>query len=77
MPIDGRNADSSWWWVRIPNSVNHCWLYNENVETSGDTSKVPVVEADPLGCWVKQPQGPDKCVAPCPQGAQPGGACEP
>ncbi|OGO08858.1 MAG: hypothetical protein A3K46_06130 [Chloroflexi bacterium RBG_13_60_9] len=77
VPIDGRNADSSWWWVRIPNSFNHCWLGKSNVQTSGDTSKVPIVEADPLGCWVKQPQGPDKCVAPCPQGAQPGGACEP
>ena len=77
VPIDGRNADKSWWWVRIPNSVNHCWLAKENVQTSGDTSKVPIVEAEPLGCWVKQQQGPDKCVAPCPQGAQPGGACEP
>ncbi len=77
VPIDGRNADNSWWWVRIPNSLNHCWLAKENVETSGDTSKVPIVEAEPLGCWVKQQQGPDKCVAPCPQGAQPGGACEP
>jgi hypothetical protein len=77
VPIDGRNADHSWWWVRIPNSMNHCWLAAENVETSVDPDKVPIVEAEPLGCWVKQQQGPDACVVPCPQGADPGGACEP
>jgi hypothetical protein len=77
VPIDGRNAENSWWWVRIPNSLNHCWLGAENVQTSGDLSQVPVVEAEPSACWVKPPQGPDKCVSPCPQGADPGGACTP
>jgi hypothetical protein len=76
MLIDGRNADNSWWWVRIPNSVNHCWLAKENVQTSGNTSKVPIVEAEALGCWVWT-GNKNECKVPCPEGAEPGGACEP
>jgi parallel beta-helix repeat protein len=77
VPIVGRNQDSSWWQVQVPGTQTQCWLADENVETSGDTSQVPVVEVEPPACWVKQQQGPDKCVAPCPQGAQPGGVCTP
>jgi hypothetical protein len=76
VPIDGRNLDSSWWWVRIPNSTNHCWLAKENVLTSGNTGKVPIVEAEALGCWVWT-GNKNECKVPCPEGAQPGGACEP
>jgi len=78
VPIDGRNADGTWWWVRIPNSQFHCWVGGSMVQTSGNVNGLPIAEAPPLGCWV---QGPNdniaKCIAPCPQGAQPGGACEP
>ncbi len=77
VPIVGRNPEKTWWQVQVPGGQTQCWVAGENVETSGDLSKVPIVEAEPLGCWVKQQQGPDKCVAPCPEGAQPGGACEP
>ncbi len=76
VPIDGRNADSSWWWVRIPNSANHCWLAKENVETSGDLSKVPIVESEALGCWVWT-GNKNECKSPCPEGADPQNACEP
>jgi hypothetical protein len=75
-PITGRNPDSSWWQVQVPGTQTRCWLAGENVETSGDTSGVPAVEPPPLGCWVHEPNG-DVCTVPCPQGAQPGGACEP
>ncbi len=77
VPIVGRNQNSSWWQVQVPGTQTQCWLADENVETSGDTNQVPVVEVEPFACWVKQNQGPDKCVAPCPQGAQPGGSCTP
>jgi CSLREA domain-containing protein len=77
VPIVGRNQDSSWWQVQVPGTQTMCWLADGNVETSGDTNQVPMVEVEPSACWVKQQQGPDKCVAPCPQGAQPGGVCTP
>jgi parallel beta-helix repeat protein len=77
VPIVGRNENRSWWQVQVPGSATQCWLAAENVQTAGDLSQVPIVEAEPLGCWVKPVQGPEKCVVPCPQGAKPGGACTP
>jgi uncharacterized protein YraI len=77
VPIVGRNQDSTWWQVQVPDSQTQCWLAGDVVQTSGDLSGVPVVEPPPLGCWVQPQQGPKKCEAPCPENAQPGGACEP
>jgi hypothetical protein len=76
-PITGRNPERTWWQVQVPGTQTRCWLAGENVDTSGDMSLVPIVAPEAIGCWVKQPQGPDKCVAPCPPNAQPGGACTP
>jgi hypothetical protein len=75
-PITGRNPQSTWWQILVPGTPTQCWLAEENVKTSGDTSQVPVVEAEPLGCWVWT-GNKNECVAPCPEGAQPGGACTP
>jgi CSLREA domain-containing protein len=77
-PIDGRNAEGGWWWVRLPGQLGHCWVAGQNVEGSGDTGGIPVVEAPPLGCWIKpNPQAPEECVAPCPQGADSSKVCGP
>jgi hypothetical protein len=75
--VVGRNQDGSWWQVQVPGTQTRCWVAGGNVETSGDLSQVPIAESPPLGCWVKPQQGPEQCIAPCPEGAQPGGACEP
>jgi hypothetical protein len=75
--VVGRNQDGSWWQVQVPGTQTRCWVAGGNVETSGNLSQVPIVEAPPLGCWVKPQQGPEQCIAPCPEGAKPGGACEP
>jgi parallel beta-helix repeat protein len=77
VPIEGRNQDGTWWYVLPPNSQIRCWVAGTLVRTSGNVNGLPVVEAAPLGCWVQPQQGPKKCVAPCPEGAKPGGACEP
>ncbi len=81
--IDGRNAEGTWWYVRVPNSPTRCWVGSRMVITSGDVINLPVIEAPPLGCWVYQ-QGSvthksdqTVCVVPCPAGAKPGGVCEP
>jgi uncharacterized protein YgiM (DUF1202 family) len=77
VPIVGRNPEGGWWQVQIPGGQAMCWVAGENVETAGNVNGVPVIESPPLGCWVKPPQGPNKCVVPCPENAQPGGACTP
>ena len=47
VPIEGRNADSSWWWVlRGPNK--HCWVSSITVNVSGNVSAVPLIAAPPL-----------------------------
>jgi hypothetical protein len=74
----GRTPDNSWWQVRTPDGQAQCWLAGQNVETSGDTSNVPIVETGAQACWVKGPNDNEpRCTYPCPQGAQPGGACTP
>ena len=43
--IIGRNADSSWWYVRNPSDPStSCWLSAEFVETVGDVQSLPVVQ---------------------------------
>ena len=42
--IIGRNADSTWWYVRNPSDPStSCWLSAEFVETVGDVQSLPVV----------------------------------
>jgi CSLREA domain-containing protein len=77
-PIDGRSADGEWWWVRLPGELGHCWVGGRNVDAGGETGGVEVIEPPPLGCWVYIPnKQKDECVVPCPEGAKPGGVCEP
>jgi hypothetical protein len=77
-PIFGRNEDSTWWLVQVPGSSLRCWVGSSFVVTRGDLSHVQFVESPVLGCWYQGPRDKaPKCVAPCPEGAKPGGVCEP
>jgi len=38
--IDGRNAGSTWLWVKPENLERHCWVSTSVVEVQGDLSKV-------------------------------------
>jgi len=43
--IIGRNADSTWWYVRNPSDPStSCWLSAEFVMTTGDVQSLPIVE---------------------------------
>jgi len=85
--IEGRNQDSSWWWIRLPESRGHCWVWSGLVETSGNLSGLPLIAAPPLpepsptvvqGCWVYVPNSQKNvCTVPCPANAKPGGVCTP
>lgn len=46
VPIEGRNADSSWWLVRLP-TRNRCWVSNATVEVLGAVDRVALVAAPP------------------------------
>jgi hypothetical protein len=82
-PIDGQSLDGAWWWIRLPNNLGHCWVGGQNVVPAGSIGSLQIIEAPPLGCWVYAPRSPaarsDRtvCTVPCPDGAKPGGVCEP
>jgi len=46
--IEGRNSDSTWFWVRKPSGSGNCWLSAITGESVGDLSAVPIVSAPPL-----------------------------
>jgi RNA polymerase sigma-70 factor (ECF subfamily) len=46
-PIEGRNAEWTWWWIMRQDGPGHCWVWDPLVEVSGDTSGVPVIPAPP------------------------------
>jgi hypothetical protein len=78
VPVDGQNEDGTWLWVRLPRSLEHCWVGSSGVDTHGDMGSVPLEEAPPLGCWVYMVSYKgNRCVSPCPEGAKPGGICTP
>jgi hypothetical protein len=83
VPIDGRNAQSTWWRVLPQGLLSGCWVAGSTLEVLGDVSGVPVIAAGPTptpeqGCWVQNcQQCPLVCTLPCPPNATPGGACTP
>ncbi len=89
-PIQGRNADNTWWLIQDPLGGKDCWVWDGSVEVSGDLSAVLVVQSPPTpkpsrpeqtgksGCWIYNPNlQKNICAVPCPPNAQPGGACNP
>lgn len=46
-PIEGRNAESTWWYIRRVDGVGHCWIWEGLVTLSGDLSGVPIVPSPP------------------------------
>jgi uncharacterized protein YraI len=46
--IEGRNDDSSWFWVLKPSGSSHCWVAASVGTASGEWQTVPIVAAPPL-----------------------------
>jgi hypothetical protein len=46
--LEGRSADNSWWWARLPESTAHCWVADSVVVVDGPMLELPVVAAPPL-----------------------------
>jgi hypothetical protein len=76
--IVGRNEDGTWWLIQVPGTAVRCWVWGMFVQPHGDLSGVPFAESPVLGCWYRpRDEKKPRCVAPCPDGAKPGGVCEP
>lgn len=46
-PIDGRNAETTWWYTQRQDGPGHCWVANYLTDEEGDIASVPVVQAPP------------------------------
>jgi hypothetical protein len=46
-PIEGRDQESTWWYILSPNQGIYCWVSGEQVEIVGDVSQVRVQRASP------------------------------
>lgn len=46
-PIDGRNAETTWWYTQRQDGPGHCWVANYLTNEEGDIVGVPVVQAPP------------------------------
>jgi RNA polymerase sigma-70 factor (ECF subfamily) len=45
--LEGRNPESSWWWIGTPGGSGHCWVWGESLSIAGDPSSLPVIAAPP------------------------------
>ncbi|MEJ2549705.1 MAG: right-handed parallel beta-helix repeat-containing protein [Anaerolineales bacterium] len=82
--VDGRNEDGTWLWIVNPSAYGHCWVAGSTVEFTGDILALTVIvpselpAPEPEGCYVYAQTSADLiCVAPCPDGAEPGDPCTP
>jgi len=46
-PIEGRNEDGTWGWLKIINSSDHCWSSASTFSISCDSGALPVIAAPP------------------------------
>ncbi|HEY3310073.1 MAG TPA: glycosyltransferase [Anaerolineales bacterium] len=46
LEVVGRNADltNTWWYVKVPNSDAHCWLWGLSTTITGSVDKLPIIE---------------------------------
>lgn len=90
VPVEGRNAESTWWWILLSGSGAHCWVAGSVVDLSGPYADVPVIAAPPLptettvvGCLVYDDTTPNNLTdtrcepRACTPNDQPGGSCTP
>jgi hypothetical protein len=46
-PIDGRNAETTWWYIQRQDGPGQCWVASYLTDTEGDIASVPIVQAPP------------------------------
>lgn len=64
--IEGRNADSSWWWILLPQSTTHCWVSDSTVEVSGSVAGLPLIAAPPTSTSTRTRTPQPATITPTP-----------
>jgi RNA polymerase sigma-70 factor, ECF subfamily len=45
--LEGRNEDSTWWWIPTPGASGHCWVWGGSLSIAGPADSAPVIAAPP------------------------------
>jgi hypothetical protein len=45
--LEGRNEDSTWWWIPTPGGSGHCWVWGGSLTIAGAADGRPVIPAPP------------------------------
>ena len=45
--IDGRNTETTWWYIERQDGPGHCWVASYLTDEEGDIASVPIVQAPP------------------------------
>ncbi len=45
--LEGRNEDSTWWWIPTPGGSGHCWVWGGSLTVTGAAEVLPVIAAPP------------------------------
>ena len=64
-PIVGRNIETTWWLIQRVDGSGMCWIWDEVVTVSGDTSGVPIVTPPAAPTDTPTPQA-EAAAAPIP-----------
>jgi uncharacterized protein YraI len=55
-PVVGRNAQSNWFLINLPDKAAKCWVSIVTVEVSGEVGSIAVIAAPPLPITVTTPE---------------------
>ena len=58
--VEGRNNESTWWYVLIPNSTGHCWAAGSTLALPVPIIEVPIIAAPPTPTVASPPSAPGK-----------------
>ena len=53
--LEGRNSDSTWWWVLMPGVGGHCFASGSVLDLSGPTASLPIIAAPPTPTTAPSP----------------------
>lgn len=45
--VEGRNDDSTWWWIPTPGGSGHCWVWGGSLMLSGPADHLRLIPAPP------------------------------
>ena len=62
VPVAGRNAEGTWWYLTLPSNGAHCWAAGVVLDLAGSYLDLPVIAAPPTPTLAAPPAAPSKLV---------------